>query len=207
MVKKTIIVFSTICLSVIILAASVSHTASVKYSFNQPPSPVPSTGEKVAISYSLPYPGKISPTSPLWFLKAFRDKALLATAVDPVSRANLLLLMADKRLSFANDYFNKGQIEVSLSVLNKAEMYLSASYESAIKARESGEHVDALLQRLSASSLKHRQLIEQMAANTSDDARAFFAQKMDISKEVFEKTSVSLHELGHEIPPNPFDII
>lgn len=207
MVVRTLFVFLAVFFSFVILVTSIFQVSSVKYSFSLPPSPVPSTGEKVSVDYSLPYPGKISPTSPLWFLKAFRDKAILAANVDFRSKADLLLLMADKRLSFAREYFERGEIETSLSVLNKAEMYLSLSYESAIHARDKGESIDNFLQKLSASSLKHRQLIEQMAANSPDDARAYFTQKMDTSKNIFEKTSVNLYELGHEIPPNPFDII
>src|SRR5688572_14880920 len=50
------------------------------------------------IEYSLPYAGGVMPDSPLWPIKAARDRAWYIISLDPLKKSQLNLLFSDKRL-------------------------------------------------------------------------------------------------------------
>lgn len=114
------------------------------------------TVEKV--EYYLPYPG-ILPDSPLYKLKAVRDRVSLLTTFDPIKKAEKELFLADKRINAAQALYEGGKVDLAISVATKAEKYLASSTANTIKLSDEGKDVKSHLAKLSLASLKHIDLL------------------------------------------------
>ncbi len=97
MYRRILIVVSTLVFAFAILFTSVLRTASVKYIFSQE-TKIQEEGQKnevVEIDYVFPSPGRISPDSPFWPIKALRDRLWLLLTSNLSRKAELNLLFAD----------------------------------------------------------------------------------------------------------------
>ncbi len=104
MLKRVLTVFAFFGLAFGILAVSVLRTAGVDYVFSKTTTPSPAPKEvRAEIPYFIPYAGKVGPDSPFWSLKALRDKVWLAVTTNPTKRAEIMLLLADKRVALAQE--------------------------------------------------------------------------------------------------------
>src|SRR5258708_29052390 len=109
MLKQFILFSASFSLALVILIVSIFRIAEIKYVFSQAPSPTPTSSPKMAdINYNLAYPGSILSDNILWPLKALRDRVWLTLTVNPAKKADLYLLIADKRLADAKILFWQG---------------------------------------------------------------------------------------------------
>lgn len=190
-----------------ILSISVFRSASVNYLFTSPTpaSKVVLGTDSIDVNYQIPYPGGILPDSPLWAVKALRDKIWLSFTSNPLKKAELALLFSDKRLEAGKLLFEKGKPDIALSTLSKGEKYLesAASYESLAKSR--GMNTDSFLHKLATSALKHRQVIEEDILPLSpEDARPEVVKVENYSKNTYKAASILLNNVGMEGPESPF---
>ncbi len=195
-----------------VLAASIFRSASpVSYAFNLPASPpsdeevLGESEEKIEINYYLPYPGKVLPDSPLWPLKALRDKVWLLMTRDLGKRAQLKLLFADKRLVSSRMLFEKNKPELALTTLTKAEKYLEEAVSTEEESRQEGSDTSSLILRLANASLKHTEVIDEILTIAPSDAKPEIIKTKNYSDRAFEKMRQSLNEKGIECPENPFE--
>ncbi|MBI3443501.1 hypothetical protein HY008_02435 [Candidatus Woesebacteria bacterium] len=186
-----------------VLITSIIQTSSIKYNF--PPTQVAAYHEemekpekKIEVDYFLAYPGRIHPDSPLWRLKALRDRIWLLITFDKNKKAELKLLFADKRLGLANILFENGKPEIGLSTLTKGEKYLEEAFDL---GRENSEFIV----KLAKASLKHREVIEKLLAIAPEEARPEIVKTLNYPKSVYDKTRNKLMEFGKPVPENPFE--
>jgi hypothetical protein len=210
MLRKILVIVSTLIFAFGILFTSVLRTASVKYAFSQSPQ-MPADeqvlGEKVEIDYYLRYPGKILPDHPLWFAKALRDRLWLILTTNPSRKAELKLLFADKRLGMSKTLFEKDKPEIAFSTLTKAEKYLEAASNLEKKNREKGIDTSKFLTTLAKASLKHRQVIEEeILVIAPADARPLVVKVLDYAKNVYNDARQALQEKGLPVVENPFEL-
>ena len=210
MFRKLAIILPVVIFAIGILFTSVLRTAEVKYEFSDTlsksdNSPQILGAENIDIPYNLAYPGKVLPDSPLWSLKAFRDKIWLAITTNPGRKADLKLLFADKRIGMSKILFEKEKYEEGFSVLTKAEKYLEEALYQEEENREMGIDTSELLRRCNYASLKHQQTIEEILLLAPEDAKPSIIETKRYSKEVYEKTKQALQEKGLEAPKNPFN--
>jgi len=210
MLRKFVVVSSVLVFAFGILFASVLRTAAVKYDF----SPVAAIttqaqvlGEDttVNIDYELVYAGKILPDSPVWLLKALRDKLWLLVTTNPSRRAELNLLFADKRVSMSKQLFEKGKFEEGYSTLTKAAKYLEEASNQEITNREAGIDTNEFLQRMALASLKHYQVMEELKEMAPEDAKPMIVSTQDYTKRAYEQARNALLEKRKTPPENPFD--
>lgn len=118
-------------------------------------------GEKteVKIVYYLPYPGML-PDSPLYRVKALRDKVVLWLTWDENKKAEKELLYADKRIGAAIVLIEGGKTELAVSTATKAEKYLESSVQRVKRLSAKGRDVKSLLGVLQKAVLKHREILE-----------------------------------------------
>ena len=201
-------VIATLTFAFGVLFVSVFRTASVVYDFN-PLNPEETTtvlGDSASqVDYYLPYPGKVLPDSPLWPLKAVRDKLWLLTNNNPSREAELNLLFADKRLGSAEILFEKGKPEIGLSTLTKAEKYLEAADNLEKKNRELGIDTDDFLVRIAKASLKHYEVATLILTVAPETAKPTIIKSQDYSKKVYENAKTTLLGRGRIPPENPFN--
>lgn len=137
------------------------------------PTPIP--------DYSLPYPG-ILPDSPLYSLKAFRDKIISILISDPLKKAEFDLLQADKRLNSGIYLFEKKKVSLAESTISKGENYFEEAIERAKEAAQQGHKTANLVRRLSQAAKKHQQVIRDLEKKaTKEQANSFKALQERIS--------------------------
>jgi hypothetical protein len=189
-----------------ILFVSILRSASVKYSFSQPPGiSVISYENTIDIDYELASPGNVLPGNPLWSLKVARDMVWLAISTSPSRKAELSLLFADKRLSSAKILFERKEYESGYMTLIKGEGYLEAAFYQAQRGEEKGEDMSAGLTRIAVSALKHRQVIDDILQIAPEDAKPEIIKTQDISKKVYKLSRDELNEIGKPLPKSPFE--
>jgi hypothetical protein len=187
-----------------ILIASVFRTANVRYAFGQSPSPtpLPEIGE---IDYEFAYPGRILPDHPFWSLKVVRDKLWLAITSNPLKKAEIQLLFADKRLKSASILFMEGKPELAVSTLTKAEKYLEQAVKQERVAKGRGIETAEFLEKIAKASLKHRQEIEEQISMAPEDAKPMINEALNYPKRLFEEIKISISQTGREAPESPFE--
>lgn len=149
-----------------------------------------STSSAQTIDYALPYPGLL-PDSPLYFLKAIRDRVQLFLIGDLNKKAEYELIQADKRLNAAL-YLSKAgkeKYELSESTVSKAENYLESSIDDAYKAKEQKIDVRDLSFRLLTSSKKHQEVIGSIAKNVDSDTREKLEIQLKRAKELEKRAN------------------
>jgi len=124
------------------------------------------------IDYALPYPGLL-PDSPLYVLKAIRDRIVEILISDPIKKANFELLAADKRLNEGVSLFNKGEKNYALAetAISKGENYFEKGIAQVEKAKKQGIVTAGISQRFYLASLKHREVIKSLINKSRGDIK------------------------------------
>lgn len=209
--KKVVVVLSTVILAFLILSISVFRSSSVNSGIDvYSASPTPQSSDetkakKMEIGYFLRYPGRILPDSPIWFVKALRDKFWLVFTTNNMRKAELSLLFADKRLSASYELFKDEKSLLALTTLTKAEKYLEGASLIERKERSDGEDTKSFLLTLAKASLKHREVIEEMLKIVPDDVKPEVIKVEDYPKNVYKECRDALQSQGVSAPENPFD--
>jgi hypothetical protein len=206
MLKNLLVSALTFSIASLILIVSIFRVAEIKYVLSQSPSPTPQSGQKIVeVDYKMPYSGKVQPDSVLWPVKALRDKVWITLTLNPSKKADLYLLIADKRLGDAKTLFEEDKADLGLSVLTKGEKYLESAKNEEEKARKEGMDTKDFLEKFAQATLKHRQVIDQILTIAPDDARPIIIKSEDYSKNLYNDARNNLQEIGAPVPPNPFD--
>ncbi|MBI3290475.1 hypothetical protein HYZ78_03715 [Candidatus Microgenomates bacterium] len=199
MVQRFLVVVALLLFAGGVLITSILRTVSPGYVFSQVeeksgtgrPAATPADIKK-GIEYHLAYPG-ILPDHFLWPAKIARDNIWLFLTTDPLRRSELLLLLADKRLGAAKALAEGGKADLAAPSAEKAEKYLQQAFISEETARNKGEDIDQLLDRLALSSLKHREILENLALDSS------------YPKKLYEELKGVFNYLKKPLPKSPFN--
>jgi len=188
--KKLIFLSSVLLLAFGILGLSVIKTSAVD---NQSASqnyritsvePLPLGGEKSltatqapeSVDYSLAYPG-ILPDHFLYPVKMIRDRIWLWLTFNPLKKAELMLLLADKRLGAAKALMEGNQPELGISTLTKGEKYFLQAVAQERIAKDRGENTQAFLEKLNRAGQKH----EEVLLNLQKRVESSFQPELEMS--------------------------
>ena len=211
MVKNAAVIGALLVFAFSILVTSTLRTATPQYSFSTPPvaevlgqdpsvdSGQGATGSAKPVQYYLPHYG-ILPTHPLWIVKAVRDRLWLALTINDLKRANLLLLLGDKRIGMANELFSADNAEEGVPAAYKAEQYLEAAFNEEEDIAKSWFDTTDLLTRFALSALKHREVLNAISVKAPDDARPHITEALNITRRVYEGAKARLGERSRPIP-------
>ena len=175
---KFFLIFSALVFSFSILFISILRSASVRYSFsevyaNYTDELLREEIEKldnIEMDYYLAYPGRVTPGHPLWFVKATRDRLWILITPDKIKRSDLYLLFADKRLVMSVELFEKGEAELGMTTLSKAEKYLEKACSLETEIRREGIDTLDLTRRLMKASIVHSLAIRKIKMMAPEDA-------------------------------------
>lgn len=210
MLKRIAVVLSTVILAFIVLSVSVLRSSAIRPSmafFSATPKPKlieDAQEKKIDILYVMPFPGRILPDSPFWPLKALRDRLWMLVTTNPMRKAELSLLFADKRLMSSYELFKLGKSQLALSTLTKAEKYLEEGSVLEKNERQGGLDTKSFLFTLATASLKHREVIEGMLNIVPDDIKPEVIKTEDYSRNVYKECRDALQSQGVSAPENPF---
>lgn len=129
--KKWFYIIFSLLLSVGVLSLSITHQIRLQALASAGLSTRDASGAaEVFFSpvevYALAYPG-ILPDHPLYVVKMVRDRVKLWLTREPLSRSQLLLLYADKRLAASLVEMQKSKIDVAVSTAAKSLNYFDQS--------------------------------------------------------------------------------
>jgi hypothetical protein len=197
----------TLFVAFVILFTSVFRTASVRYEVGDTVTSqdVGLLDEDLGIDYYLPFPGRVLPDSPFWSLKVFRDRVWLLVTRNPMRKVELKLLFADKRLGSSVILFQKGKMENGLTTLSKAEKYLEEASLDEEVIRRKGINTTEILFRLTNSSLKHYQVMQELTEIVPCEVKPLIIEMQECPKKTYERGRNGLLEKAKTPPENPFE--
>jgi len=204
MLKNLLIAFFLIIFGLGVLFISIIYSISPHYRFSNVHTVIESQVPSVDFEYNLPYPG-ILPDSPLWPLKAARDKVWLFLTPDPYKKSQLLLLFADKRIVAARILVDERKFEIGVTTATKAEKYLEEAVGWEEKARKKGADTGQLLEELAKADVVHWKILEEIHNKVQEEARPIVVLAINYPRRLWPILVSSLLEKGRTIPPNPFD--
>lgn len=134
--------------------------------------------------YLLPYPG-ILPDHPLYFLKQIRDAILDRLIVDPLRKAEFLVLQADKRLNMGRVLVEQGKETLAETTISKGEKYMERAVSGLGLFKTTGRPVPAsLTDRLTRSIEKHTEVLDGLIAKTSGPEKAGLTGSLEFVKKL-----------------------
>lgn len=114
------------------------------------------------VVYELPYPGLL-PDHPLYFLKVTRDKVLDIATRDAVKKAELYILLSDKRMNAAAMLAAEGKNQLAISTASKSEKYMLRVPPLLTQTKkQGGSYNTTLVDRLKLSNAKHKQILNNL---------------------------------------------
>jgi len=126
-------------------------------------------------TYNLPYAGLL-PDSPLYFLKAIRDRLVDMLISDNLKKAEFTLLQADKRLSMAIALMDKGKPELAESTESKGQNYLKRTITLREKANREGQDVVGFTAKLRKSLEKHEDVLLGLTSRSQGSVKDSFVR-------------------------------
>lgn len=160
---KPVLVSASLFFATAVLLLSVvrtrAQTAAPGCASQITPSPTVAAEVK-KIDYFLVYPG-ILPDHFLYPIKMIRDRIWLWLTTESLSRAEVLLLFADKRLGAGRALIEGNKVELGVTTITKAEKYLERAVNEAFVA-EGGEEKRFFMEKLGKASLKHQEILLEL---------------------------------------------
>jgi hypothetical protein len=194
MFKKILLILGVFAFAFVILSVSILESSTVSYTYSDPTwSQSTLDGEVEQVNYVLPYTGKILPDSPLWSIKALRDKVWYSITPSPLKKAELALLFSDKRLAAAKILFENKKPDIAIPTLTKGEKYLETAVNQEIIARGQGYDTTKFLNKLIVSSLKHREIIENLMPMIPEEGKPLVVKTEDYSKNAYKASRDALN--------------
>lgn len=113
----------------------------------------------VKVQYYLPYPGML-PDSPLYKVKAARDRVMLWLTANEEKKAKRELLYADKRIGAAAALLEGGKPDLAITTATKAEKYLESAINRVKRLSRAGRDVKSIMLTLEKAIVKHKEILE-----------------------------------------------
>jgi len=203
--KKILITLGIFAFAFIILLISIFDSSVITYPISHI-TPESLEGANIPnINYPLPKAGRVLPDSPLWKIKAIRDRVWFEMTPSHLRKAQLALLFADKRLVMAQTLFEQGKNDIALQTFTKAEKYLPIAAEQERIARQQGTDTNNFLMQLAIASLKHKEIAGRLIQSVPESDRSLIAQNEIYAEDAYKTSLEALNSKGISLPKNPFD--
>jgi hypothetical protein len=163
--KRQIIIF----VSLIFLTLAIALPANAD---TTGPSPTP-------VDYTLSYPGLL-PDSPLYFLKALRDKLVAMFISNPVTASTFDIQESDKRIEAA--FFlvtEEKKTLLAATTFSKGENYYSDALSKAMEAKTQGMNIAQVAPQLFLSNQKHLEMLDSIEQCAPADQRVLFVAERE----------------------------
>lgn len=155
-----VLVFAFWVLGVSVIKTSAIEGQSASQNYKVTTVPVATETAK-SVDYFLAYPG-ILPDHFLYPVKMARDRIWLWLTFNPLKKAELMLLLADKRLGAGKALIEGNKTELGISTLTKGEKYLERAIAQEKIAKESGENTQLFSDKLNQAVLKHEEILLEL---------------------------------------------
>ena len=183
------VVFGT----VILLLSIVAVTDPARVSPHEGEAVVSEGGAVAEVEYYLPYPG-VLPDSPLYKLKAVRDRIVLWVTFGEEKKAQKELLMADKRINAAVFLVEGGKEALGVTTATKAEKYMEQAIRRTVKLAREEKDVKSMLGTLITASAKHMEILASLQEAADGERKDVVAETYKLTSAVHEEAEQALRE-------------
>lgn len=194
MLKKITAILTVLIFAVGVLFISIGKTAdgikpsfaaaSLEFSVPQPLEITPSPKPKP--NYYLVYPG-ILPDNPFYKFKMVRDRIWLLLTIDPLKKAELYLLFADKRIGAGKVLVEGNKVSLGISTLIKGEKYFEKAVIAADEAKKKGKDIKSLSDKLKSAPLKYEEILSDLFEKVSPEGKSALEELLKLVKNLQEK--------------------
>ena len=186
--KKIIFLIAVVVFAFWVLAVSVVRTvaiegqsASQNYKITVPTAT--QSVQKQEIDYFLAYPG-ILPDHFLYPVKMIRDRIRLWLTVEPLKKAELMLLFADKRLGAGKVLIEGNKVDLGISTLSKAEKYLQRSLTQIETIQKKDEKTRLFWEKLTTAAAKHEEILVSLKEKVGDSAKPALEESLNLVRQI-----------------------
>ena len=139
--------------------------------------------EAKEIAYTLPHAG-ILPDNPLYPFKRMRDSFWVFFTRDNVEKAEVLLLIYDKKIVMAQALAEKGKWELALETVNQSEK----DFEKLLSAVETATKIGSsptgdFMNKAKLSTDKHLEILESLLKTSPQGTRGQIEESMKLNVE------------------------
>jgi len=187
--------FTAIVFGVVILMASIMAVTNPTAVFPHDVEDIVEHADEATlkVEYYLPYPG-VLPDSPLYKLKAVRDRVQLWLTFAPEEKARKELLFADKRINAAVFLVEGGKEALGVTTATKAEKYLESAANRIVGMAGEGRDVKSLLGTLVTASAKHLEILGDLETRVAGERSEAIGTAWETTKVVHERVEQALLE-------------
>ena len=114
------------------------------------------------VEYVLPYPGAL-PDSPVYFLKALRDRLVSYLINDPLKKAEFNLLTSDKKANAALYLADQKKYELSVTSFSKSTNYFVEGVAKLKEAFDLEKDGQSVLGHMQLSVVKHQEVLKSIS--------------------------------------------
>jgi len=196
--KKIIFLIAVLAFAFWVLAVSVVRTvaiegqsASQNYKITVPTAT--QSVQKQEIDYFLAYPG-ILPDHFLYPVKMIRDRIWLWLTVEPLKKAELMLLFADKRLGAGKVLIEGNKVDLGISTLSKAEKYLQRSLTQIETIQKKDEKTRLFWEKLTTAAAKHEEILVSLKEKVGDSAKPALEESLNLVRQIQAQIKQALSE-------------
>lgn len=145
--------------------------------------------EAKEIEYELPYHG-ILPDHPLYFLKSARDRLLIFLTREHIKKAELYLLLSDKRAGMATGLSEKGKWKLATRTIAEGENFFLKIPKTLTTSKEQGvAPADDFILKIKLSNEKHQEIIESLLKDSPQGEREGLDDVLILAKKISKKLS------------------
>lgn len=196
--KKIISLIAVLAFAFWILAVSVMRTAAIEgqsasqnYKMTAPTAT--ESVQKQEVDYFLAYPG-ILPDHFLYPVKMIRDRIWLWLTVEPLKKAELMLLFADKRLGAGKVLIEGNKVDLGISTLSKAEKYLQRSLTQIETIQKKDEKTRLFWEKLTTAAAKHEEILVSLKEKVGDSAKPALEESLNLVRQIQAQIKQALSE-------------
>jgi len=196
MLKKVAQILAVLGFATEILFISLNQTAekvepsfaAASLKFSVPPASEATVSPQPKSDYYLVYPG-ILPDHPFYKLKMIRDRLWLWLTPDPLKKAEVCLLFADKRIGAGKVLVEGNKVSLGISTLMKGEAYFEKAISAAQQAKKKGKDIKDLADKLKKAPVKYEEILSDLTGKVSQEGKPALEGLLKQVKNLQEKTA------------------
>lgn len=147
------------------------------------------TIEAKKIEYQLPYPG-ILPDHPLYFVKSVRDNLIIFFTRDFLQKAQLYLLLSDKKAAMAQKLTEKGKWAMASEQALESEQEFDRILTLIKDSKQQGvSPPEDLTLKINLSNQKHKEIIEQILKGSPQGQKKLSEEALKLNTQIEKKLS------------------
>lgn len=127
------------------------------------------------------YNPTLLPDSPFYFLKTWWEGIQELLTTNPVSKADLYLKLANKRMVEAEKLMEKGKVDLAKKLINQYQERIEKAIQKTEQAKGEGKDVSEIVAKLTANSVRQQEVLAKVYDKVPEQAKDTILNAMEES--------------------------